>query len=205
MDDPFEVLRKDVVTVVKVTGERSERVKASVDPRKHLIVVSAIAATINDGDTLVRHLPNGADEEYLVLDCGYTQGAAGQLPPTYACKVEKKTAIKPSSQAPSVVYNVDISGPNGRFNLHSQDLSVNLVDVNPEQLFRKLRGALAQEVEDDDKRDLLLRRVSDMKNTHGTGGFLDAYKDFISAAADHMTVIAPFIPGLAQLLQNSGS
>ncbi len=176
-DDPFDAFRNDVVTVVKADDERIERIKASVDPKKRIIDVSANAATINDGDTLIRHLPNGQDEEYLVLDCGYTEGAAGSLPAIYECKVEKKTAIKPSLQAPNIIYNVDISGPNGRFNLHSQDLSVNLVDVDPEQLFKKLRGALAQEVEDDDRRDLLLGRVSDMKNARGTNlPWLSSYR-----------------------------
>jgi len=200
--DPLKKLRRDVVTLVKQDGQRIERVSASVDASKRTITVPAYAANIHDGDTLLRHLPNGDVEEYLVLDSGYEEGVAKALPAEYHCKVEKKTALKPSTQAPAVVYNVTMSGPNNRFNLHSQDMSVNIVDVDPDQLFKELRGVIAQEVEDSAKRDQMLRGVDAMKEARGTGGFQEAYIAFMAVAADHMTLVAPFLPALAQLLQS---
>lgn len=199
-DDPFSDFRKDDVTLVKQSGDRVEGIKAMVKPAENLIRVLAEDAVIEDGDTLLRHLPNGVTEDYLVLNSGYKEKPGG-LPAEYYAQVEKRTALKPSSSPHNAVYNVTISGPGSRFNLNSNDLSVNVIDVNPDQLFKELRGAIAQEVEDDDKRGLLLRHVGELKKANGTP---KAYTAFVSIVADHLAVVPPFIPALSQLLQNTG-
>lgn len=47
---------------------------------------------------------------------------------------------------------------------------------------------------------MLLGVVKEMQDSHGTDGFVGAYQRFMSVAANHMTVIAPFLPALAGLL-----
>ena len=39
-----------------------------------------------------------------------------------------------------------------------------------------------------------------MQAAAGTRSFVDRYKEFITLAADHVTVFAPFLPALTQLL-----
>lgn len=200
-NDPFEQLRRDKLTLVKKTGDNIEGIKAEVD--KNTISFAAFDRVVDDGDTLIRHLPDGRTEEYLVLDSGYVAEFHG-LPASYKCRVEKKTAIKPSSHQHSAIYNVNFSGANSRFNLHSFDLSSNLVDVEPNQLFKELRTVVARDVEDDDRRDEILRQVSELKKAQGTPQFLEAYQGFIASVADHMTIVGPFIPALTQLFGNLG-
>lgn len=200
-DDPFEELRRDKVTLVKKTGDSTEGIKAKVD--KNTIGFAAFDRVVDDGDTLIRHLPDGRTEEYLVLDSGYI-AEFHSLPASYKCRVEKKTAIKPSSYQHSAIYNVTFSGANSRFNLHSFDLSSNLVDVEPDQLFKELRTVVACDIEDDNKRDEILGQVSELKKAQGTPQFLEAYQGFIASVADHMTLVGPFIPALTQLFGNLG-
>ena len=196
-NDPFEKLRRDEVTLVKKTGENIKEIKAKVE--KSRITFAASERVVDDGDTLIRHLPDGRTEEYLILDSGYVAEFHG-IPAKYECRVEKKTALKSSSQRADIVYNVNFSGANSRFNLHSYDLSSNLVDVEPEQLFKELRSVIARDIEDDGKRDEVLKQVDTLKKTYGTPQFLETYQSFVSSVADHMTIIGPFIPALSQLL-----
>lgn len=196
-DDPFEELRRDVVALVKQDGQKVDGIKAKVERNK--ITFAAFDRVVDDGDTLIRHLPDGRTEQYLVLDSGYKPEFHG-IPAKYECGVEKKTALKPSSQPAGVVYNVTVSGVNSRFNLHSLDLSTNLTDVEPEQLFKELRTVLARDIEDDEKRTELLKQVGELKKANGTPRFLEAYQGFVSSAADHMGLVTPFIPALTQLL-----
>jgi len=39
-----------------------------------------------------------------------------------------------------------------------------------------------------------------MEAAKGTSGFTQKYQNFIASAANHMTVLAPFIPALTQML-----
>ncbi len=201
-DDPFEDLRRNEITLVNQSGEKIEGVKAQVN--KNTISFAAFDRVVQDGDTIVRHLPDGRDEEYLVLDSGYV-AEFHSIPASYKSKVEKKTAIKRSPFHAGTVYNVNFSGANSRFNLHSLDLSSNLVDVDPDGLFQELRTAIARDIEDEARSDAMLKQVAEMKKVQGTPKFLEAYQAFISSAADHMTVVVPFIPALTQLLGNLNS
>ena len=47
---------------------------------------------------------------------------------------------------------------------------------------------------------LLIRNVDAMQSAVGTKTFAEHYKEFIAAAADHMELVAPFLPALTQLL-----
>jgi hypothetical protein len=198
-NDPLEHFRTASVTLVKQDGERIEGLKAIADSKKKVIKILAADAVVADGDTILQHLSNGVTEEYLVLDSGYEE-QYDPFPPEYQAKVEKKTAIKRLASPSGPVYNVTFTGANSRFNLNSNDLSVNVVDVNPDELFKALRGAIAQDVEDEDKRELLLRQVGELKKANGTPKYLEAYKEFVSTVADHLGVVMPFMTALSQLL-----
>jgi len=45
-----------------------------------------------------------------------------------------------------------------------------------------------------------LERIDKLEQAQGTPGFLASYQAFMTAAANHMTVLAPFLPALAHLL-----
>ena len=199
--DPREsdLVRPDRINVVKQNGQKLENIRAAV--KSSYVGVGDVQPRIEDGDTIERIFPDGFVEEYTVLNSGYESGVAG-LPGQYKCKVRKKTAIREQTE-PHVVYNlgdISISGPNARLNLHSQDMSSNIVDLNADELFEKLNDAIAEGVEDDEKRLQLQSKVAGLRKTQGTSEFNERYKEFIAVVADHLTLISPFIPALTQLL-----
>lgn len=53
---------------------------------------------------------------------------------------------------------------------------------------------------DIEQKDALIESVAEMQETQGTPSFSEAYKRFMAAAANHITVFAPFLPALAGLL-----
>jgi hypothetical protein len=132
----------------------------------------------------------------LVLDRGFFTGGGG-FPDHYQLKVRKETAIP--SRPPSVTYNV--SGPNSRINLNSVDRSRNTVTVTAETLFPQLRETVGTLTVAPDVRESLLAAVAAMEAAKGKKSFTARYREFVSAAADHMTVLGPFLPLLSEFLK----
>jgi hypothetical protein len=184
---------KDTVALIKPSGERIDGIRAAVTPGK--VFIDNGGLPLEEGDTLERALPNGLVERYRVLDRGYFAAFHGQAA-HYQAKVEKESAPRPRSTG-SIVYNV--SGPNARINVHSSDNSTNVVNVAPAQLFKQLVAAIEAGVQADTERKALITRVSALEEGSRSGSFLSAYQQFIAAAANHMTIVAPFLPALAQL------
>lgn len=101
-------------------------------------------------------------------------------------------------QQPASITN-EVSGVNPRVYINSSDHSVNKVSVQASEVFDQLRGVLA-DVEDVQEREALSGSIDDMEAAHGSPDFLTRYQTFVSLAADHATVFAPFLPALANLL-----
>jgi hypothetical protein len=101
-------------------------------------------------------------------------------------------------QQPSNV-TYEVSGINARVYINSSDHSINEVNVQTPEVFDQLRGVLA-DVEDEHEREALSESIDDMESAHGSPDFLTRYQNFIALAADHMTIFAPFLSTLAQLL-----
>lgn len=185
----------DRVALVKANGERHEGIGASVQPSTILIDDGDVP--LEEDDVVERTLPNGMVERYLVLDRGYY--AAWDGPPAhYQAKVRKTTAKARAPGASNVYY---LSGPNARVNVQSTDTSTNVVNVNSAELFAQISAAVQTGVVTDAERSALLDRVQALEAAVPTPMYLSAYQQFIAAAANHMTVIAPFLPALAQLAQ----
>jgi hypothetical protein len=66
--------------------------------------------------------------------------------------------------------------------------------------FLSLQEVLRQNVDQNDARDKLITLVEEMRRGARVGAFTEKYRDFISAAADHITIVAPFLPALGQFL-----
>ena len=124
------------------------------------------------------------------------------MPAHYQSKVRKNTAVSPPRRRPSagpqVVYN--LIGPNARVNIQSSDSSTNVVSVESAVLFDNLRQAIQKSSLDSTVAQQLIQTVTEMQSAAGTKTFGEHYKEFIAVAADHMTLVAPFLPALTQLL-----
>jgi hypothetical protein len=104
----------------------------------------------------------------------------------------------PPNRPQSVVYNV--TGPNARLNTGSIDSSTNVVNVAPTELFTQLQRTIEERILAERERDELLTRLADLQSTQGMPAYLEQYQRFIAAAANHLTILAPFLPALAQLI-----
>jgi hypothetical protein len=61
---------------------------------------------------------------------------------------------------------------------------------------REKAGSIANETE----RETVVSRLDELEKAEGSSGFLESYQKFIACLANHMTLFAPFIPSLTQLL-----
>ena len=192
----FNSLMRDKVTLIKKDGNRFENIRAFVQSDK--IFTDDPAIPIEDGDVFERTLLNGIVERYTILDAGYRQGTGG-IKSHYQSVVRKQTKIDLSTQSSPIVYN--LTGPNVRVNIQSIDSSTNLVEVEPTELFGRIRAAIDQSVQDGELLKKLQEKVTELEKTQGTPGFAARYKELMALAANHMTLLAPFIPALLQMMR----
>ena|SRR5688572_7642364 len=96
------------------------------------------------------------------------------------------------------VYN--LHGPHSRVNIHSHDSSVNISHQITENVFADMRQIIQSNIRDEDERDEILRRLTELEAAKGTSSFTEKYQRFIAGAANHMELLAPFIPALTQML-----
>jgi hypothetical protein len=96
----------------------------------------------------------------------------------------------------------DVTGSAARLIQGGSDHSIN--DVVEGFSFQQLTEVIERSLGAGAERDALLAQVTELRSTKGTGEFIRAYQRFINLAADHMTILAPFIPGLTAMIGASG-
>lgn len=92
----------------------------------------------------------------------------------------------------------DVSGTNARLLQAGDDRSVNTtVDRS---VFRDLEAAVTSQISEDDDRRSILAATRELEAAEDAAGRLGAYQRFMAAAANHMTVVGPFLPALTSML-----
>lgn len=117
------------------------------------------------------------------------------------CQLERRrhlTKNNPDSAKTTNVYHV--YGLNPHLNINSSDHSVNTVTLTNEQVFTKLKEKITADVLTEE-RGALLNRLQELEQAQNTPSFGHKYSEFIAVAANHMGLIAPFIPALTEMLQ----
>ena len=97
--------------------------------------------------------------------------------------------------------NIHFHGDNARLNVNSTDNSTNIASIANEQLFVQMQDT-ARSISNETERNEIVARLHELEKARGSGGFLQAYQNFMASAANHMTLFAPFLPMLAQMLSN---
>jgi hypothetical protein len=116
------------------------------------------------------------------------------------CQIEERRARpKSAPQQPAVSNVYHLSGENSRVNYDSADSSVNIVVKNSSKTFRMVRETIRRSAPPDEQPEIL-RRLDLLEQAQGTSSFTERYKDFIATAANHITLIAPFLPALSELI-----
>lgn len=93
--------------------------------------------------------------------------------------------------------NIAVTGDNARVNIGSTDNSTNT--VNQGALFSDVVAAIERGVPGEHGA-VLIEAAREMERTQGTPDFAGAYQRFVGLAADHMTLLIPFLPALTALL-----
>jgi hypothetical protein len=180
---------RDIVTLIKKDGTIINNIAAIAQPKT--ICIRDKNVPVEEGDFLQRILPNGVVERKVITDTGYFGDHKNFSP--YQCKVESVKKISTKSQN---IYN--INGNNSKVNINTVDNSTNNVTLTPENLFVELCSVIEEQIQDNiDIKNCL----KELKFHHGKSSFLEKYQNFIATSASHMSIIAPFIPALTQMLK----
>ncbi|MDX8400019.1 MAG: hypothetical protein R8K20_07195, partial [Gallionellaceae bacterium] len=69
-----------------------------------------------------------------------------------------------------------------------------------EQLFFSINKSIKNSGIKDAEIQVLLDKLSELEKSVGSSEFSGKYNEFIQLAANHMTILAPYIPALTNLL-----
>ncbi len=196
----LERMMKDSITFMHTDGSKNENVPATV--QKEMVLTFNVSIPLSVGDRMVRTLPNGQTEEYIVTNFHLATGLRN-IPDSYQIEYERQDVKQAPEQPTNFTVNVTDS-PQARVNLGSADHSTNIINSQANDVFAEIRELLKETVNDSLELDQLLKRVDEMESGRDNGNFTQAYKDFIAAAAAHMTVLAPMLPALTAFLTPAG-
>lgn len=132
-------------------------------------------------------------EKYVVLDRGFYDETHG-VPAHYQIKVEK--AIKPVNPLSNNTTTINASG-NAKVNFQSTDNSIN-ISLTQEEI--KQFDELYNAIESIPNSTEILEVAKELQASAKSPSFKEKYVNFMSTAADHMTVLAPYIPFLTGFL-----
>lgn len=116
---------------------------------------------------------------------------------------QKLRATKAPRAAP---VQVNISGGNFQHSpigVGSTVVQSMTVEASGETVFGDLRKVVSTSGISEGDRAKLLSAIEAMVDAKGTPSFLERYREFISQAADYMTLIGPYVPALTGLLAST--
>lgn len=159
----------------------------------NIFIIEDMSVDIQTGDEIRRPLPNGKEQAFTVMNpvCYLS----GPIAPHYQVKIAPKGTF---DQHKGGHNQVTVSGPNSRVNIGSHDSSVNV--AISDNVFNDIRKALANAGIDSGELAVLQKKIAAMEAADDQSTFSKAYQGFVGSLADHITVVAPFLPALTQVL-----
>ncbi|HEX8532806.1 MAG TPA: hypothetical protein VF662_01430 [Allosphingosinicella sp.] len=137
----------------------------------------------------------------LVLDWAIKLESEGILGEGVSFSMEEKKRASDAGANVQItnyghIHQGDVTGDQNRTTIGGNDRSLNEVSSS---VFVQLQRAVASRIEGAD-RETLLELVRLMESQKNTFRFRETYNKFLSSAADHMGVLAPFLPALSAFL-----
>jgi hypothetical protein len=193
----FEHYNKENVKIVKKDGVIIENVEIIYTPQDIFILDTLIQ--IEDGDTIERILPSKLKEKYLAIDVIFNHETDG-IPAHYQIKIQKQNSTEKSTVSNPITNIYNFNDNTGKVNINSDDKSITNINTTNDTnvIFDSLVEIIKLQIENNSE---LLNLIEEMKTHMGKNTFKDKYIDFIGKAADHMNIIAPFVPALTTLLK----
>lgn len=187
----FENFPQDEIQIIGSDGKVRSTTNAMVHAAEAILPDGNVQ--IFAGDEIRRTLPNGVEEAFEVIDPVFCKAFHG-ITAHYQVKIRRKGQF-PKGQGGNYVFN--LSGPNSRVNINSQDNSQNIVSEN--SVFNDIKKAIENGVQNSDEKEKILALISAMeKQASDKGGFLKAYQEFMASLSNHVSIIAPFLPALSK-------
>lgn len=115
----------------------------------------------------------------------------------------EQDALPPLPTTGAGVTNIYHLHDNSRVNIQSTDVSVNNIDLADAEVFARLAETISAAIQEVPIRQPILDRLKALEEANGKPTFAQRYSEFISAAADYMTLIYPFVPALTELLHKT--
>jgi hypothetical protein len=158
-----------------------------------LVIIEGKKTVVLSGDEIRRGLPNGTEETFEVIDpIFYDTGIMG---PHFQVKVHKGVF----QHGHGGNYNVNVSGANARVNIASTDKSNN-VSVDGD-IFGNVEAALRSRAQDQGQLDQILSALNELKVQRGQSSYAAAHQKFMAIVADHIGIVAPFLPALTEMMR----
>lgn len=138
----FDDLMRDTIEVLKDNGERSAKIRASVQ-RDKITIMNPVKLVVDTGDLVIRKLSIGTEETYRVINPEFHEGLHG-IPPRYTLHVQKLGIPEAKRAMQNITYN--ITGHNTHINNNSVDQSTSISQSANEisQHLSDLRAALSE-------------------------------------------------------------
>lgn len=160
---------RDKVFIEKADGQRLGPVEANVDQG---IIFVAPTHPIEPGDVLLREMPWGDHERYVVDDPGFMQSRGRLTPRHYQAKVHREDVSRtaapvstPHDQTPPAPFGnvtININGDHGSVYQHSNDNSHTVInDIGPQ--LEALRQELREKVGDSQQLADLEHEIDELK------------------------------------------
>jgi hypothetical protein len=111
-------------------------------------------------------------------------------------QIDRRRFSHRENKGMNIVYQV--SGY-GRVNVNSIDNSTNIVTVSSDQIFAKMQEVIKAGVPDGSHKDDILERLTALESAQSSPSFAKQYIELLGVAADHMTLLSPFLPALAEM------
>lgn len=145
----FLTICKSKVTVSRKDGSTYNDLPAQITGE--IILIPNDAVPIEVGDIILRRLPSGIDEKFIVINPGFYDRIAG-MPAHYQVKFRREGSGEQKSFGEG--YNIRI-GSNSHVNINSTDHSINTVSIDNQNLdmavlaeeLERLRNALLPKAE----------------------------------------------------------
>ena len=196
MSPPWKALSlPDTIDIVAPDGTVRSRVLGYYSGKQ--FVIDDMTVDVREGDEIRRTLPNGREEAFIVKDPKFYKG--GPFGPHYQVEIGRGSVYHPYTGGN---YSINVSGPNSRVNIASTDRSTNSATGD---MFSEIRKALDEGITDSDEREKLKAQINQLESARDQNMVMVSYQSLIASAANHMTIIAPFLPGLTGLLTQFSS
>jgi len=158
-------------------------------------IIDDMKADVRAGNEIRRVLPNGREEAFIVQDPKYY--GSGPFCPHYQVKIGRGNVFSKQTDGN---YDIHVSGSNSRVNIASTDHSINTVVSGG--VFNQIRKALDAGIQNEGEREQLRKLLKEIEEARDQKSFTSGYQALIASAANHMTILAPFLPALTELLKN---